>query len=64
MKATVYCVTVLPIFLPSAVLDGKITEIKGVEVKSRNCNKLTYEQGVYREVFREAGLPFEVVIAD
>lgn len=42
---------------------GEILSFKGVEVKSRaNGVKLSYEQEVYRELFRLAKIDFEVEI--
>lgn len=52
-----------PDFIALRVVADKIIEMKGVEVKSKR-DRLSYEQGIYKEVFRKAGIPFEVIIED
>lgn len=43
--------------------NGRITEFKSVEIKSRqNGLKLSYEQEVYREIFKLANIKFEVAV--
>ena len=49
-----------PDFIALKVDDkGKILAKRGVEVKPPG-GILTYEQGVYREVFRDAGIPYQI----
>lgn len=52
-----------PDFIALKVVEGKITEMKGVEVKSRR-GTLSYEQSIYKEVFHKAGILFEIVVKD
>ena len=52
-----------PDFVALRVLANEIIEMKGVEVKSRR-DKLSYEQSVYKEIFKKAGIPFEIVMKD
>jgi len=52
-----------PDFVALKVQDGEIVDMKGVEVKSKT-GRLTYEQGVYRQIFAKAGIPFEVNVVD
>ncbi len=53
-----------PDFIALKTADGKIIEMKGVEVKSPDQSRMTYEQSVYRDMFARAGIPFEVVVVD
>lgn len=48
-----------PDFLMLKVENGEIKEVLAVEVKS-NGSRLTYEQAVYRDVFRRAGIEYRV----
>lgn len=50
-----------PDFLMLKVVNGQIVEVLAVEVKS-NGSKLTYEQSVYRDVFRRAGIEYRVEV--
>ncbi len=50
-----------PDFLMLKVEDGKIIAVLAVEVKSKSA-RLSYEQSVYRDVFRRAGIEYRVEV--
>lgn len=43
--------------------EGNVIEFKGVEVKSKN-GSLTYEQAVYKKLFKLAGIPYVVEVSE
>ena len=52
-----------PDFLMLKVEDGQVKEVLAVEVKSDGA-RLTYEQSIYREVFRRAGIEYRVEVEE
>jgi predicted Holliday junction resolvase-like endonuclease len=52
-----------PDFLMLKVEDGQVKEVLAVEVKSKGA-RLSYEQSVYREVFRRAGIEYRVEVEE
>jgi predicted Holliday junction resolvase-like endonuclease len=50
-----------PDFLMLRVEDGQVKEVLAVEVKSKGA-KLSYEQSVYQDVFRRAGIEYRVEV--
>lgn len=50
-----------PDFLALKVVDGRITEIWAVEVKGPR-GRLSYEQGVYKQMFEQAAVPYVVEV--
>jgi len=54
-----------PDFIALKVDDnGDILEFQGVEVKSKNSNGLSYEQQVYRKLFKLASIPYRVEVEE
>ena len=50
-----------PDFLMLKIDDGQVKEVLAVEVKSKGA-RLSYEQSVYRDVFRRAGIEYRVEV--